>query len=189
MLLKERASGMYRLSAYFTARTAGDLPMELALPTAFTFIIYWMGGLDPSPAAFLLSLLIVLYSVLVAQSLGLAFGAMLMEVKQATTLASVTTLTFLIAGGYYVQHIPPFILWLKYLSYSFYCFKLLIGVQFKPDDTYECNNGRRCSVLDFPAIKAVGLELLWVDALIMGLMLVGYRLIAYWALHGLQRPR
>ncbi|PKU73648.1 ABC transporter G family member 14 [Dendrobium catenatum] len=189
MLLKERASGMYRLSSYFMARTVGDLPMELALPTAFTFIFYWMGGLDPRPASFLLSLLVVLYSVLVAQSLGLAFGAILMEVKQATTLASVTTLTFLIAGGYYVQHIPPFIVWLKYLSYSFYCFKLLVGVQFRPNDTYECSNGLRCSVLDFPAIKSVGLDLLWLDVLIMGLMLVGYRFIAYWALHKLQRPR
>ncbi|CAN6803899.1 unnamed protein product [Brassica oleracea] len=32
--------------------------------------------------------------------LGLAFGALLMNIKQATTLASITTLVFLIAGGY-----------------------------------------------------------------------------------------
>ncbi|KAG0454350.1 hypothetical protein HPP92_025654 [Vanilla planifolia] len=182
MLRKERASGMYRLSSYFMARTAGDLPMELALPTAFTFIFYWMGGLDPRPAPFLLSLLIVLYSVLVAQSLGLLFGALLMDIKQATTLASVTTLTFLMAGGYYVQHIPGFILWLKYLSYSFYCYKLLLGIQFQPHDTYECGPGKRCPVVDFPAIRAVGLGRMWVDVGVMGLMLVGYRLAAYWAL-------
>uniref|UniRef100_J3MQP3 ABC-2 type transporter transmembrane domain-containing protein n=1 Tax=Oryza brachyantha TaxID=4533 RepID=J3MQP3_ORYBR len=92
MLLKERSSGMYRLSSYFAARTAADLPMELALPTAFVVILYWMGGLDPRPGAFLLSLLVVLYSVLVAQSLGLAIGAVLMDVKQGTTLASVITM-------------------------------------------------------------------------------------------------
>ncbi|XP_028084232.1 ABC transporter G family member 14-like, partial [Camellia sinensis] len=115
MLMKERSSGMYRLSSYFLARTFGDLPLELALPTAFTFIIYWMGGLKPNPVTFILSLLVVLYNVLVAQSLGLAIGAILMDVKQATTLASVTTLVFLIAGGYYIQQIPPFIVWLKYL--------------------------------------------------------------------------
>ncbi|XP_054810535.1 ABC transporter G family member 14-like isoform X2 [Prosopis cineraria] len=182
MLIKERSSGMYRLSSYFMARTIGDLPLELALPTAFVFIIYWMGGLKPHPVTFILSLLVVLYSVLVSQSLGLAFGAILMEIKQATTLASVTTLVFLIAGGYYVQQIPPFIAWLKYLSYSYYCYKLLLGVQYDEEDYYECSNGVLCRVEDFGPIKSMGLNQLWVDVLMMALMLVGYRLVAYLAL-------
>ncbi|KAK6129888.1 hypothetical protein DH2020_036359 [Rehmannia glutinosa] len=157
MLIKERSSGMYRLSAYFLARTVGDLPMELALPTAFTFIFYWMGGLKPDPSTFILSLLVVLFSVLVSQSLGLAFGALLMDVKQATTLASVTTLVFLIAGGYYVRQIPPFIIWLKYLSYSYYCYKLLLGIQYE-NDYYECAKEVYCRVADYPAIKSVEQE-------------------------------
>ncbi|EOY25353.1 hypothetical protein QUC31_009237 [Theobroma cacao] len=183
MLIKERSSGMYRLSSYFLARTFGDLPLELALPTAFVFIIYWMGGLKPDPVTFILSLLVVLYNVLVSQSLGLAIGAILMDIKQATTLASVTTLVFLIAGGYYVQQIPAFIVWLKYLSYSYYCYKLLLGVQYNEDDYYECSKGVLCRVGDLPAIKSMGLNHLWVDVCIMALMLVGYRLIAYMALH------
>ncbi|KAF5745077.1 ABC transporter G family member 14 [Tripterygium wilfordii] len=182
MLIKERSSGMYRLSSYFIARTVGDLPLELALPTAFVFIIYWMGGLKPDPLTFILSLLIVLYSVLVSQSLGLAFGAILMDIKQATTLASVTTLVFLIAGGYYIQQIPPFIVWLKYLSYSYYCYKLLLGVQYSENDYYECSEGVWCRVVDFPAVKSMGLKNLWVDVCTMAVMLVGYRLIAYLAL-------
>ncbi|KAM4073425.1 hypothetical protein ACJW30_10G017300 [Castanea mollissima] len=183
MLIKERSSGMYHLSSYFLARTVGDLPLELALPTAFVFIIYWMGGLKPEPVTFIFSLLVVLYAVLVSQSLGLAIGAILMDIKQATTLASVTTLVFLIAGGYYVQQIPPFIVWLKYLSYSYYCYKLLLGVQYSDDDYYECSKGVMCRVGDFPAVKSMGLNHLWVDVAIMGLMLVGYRLVAYLALH------
>lgn len=183
MLIKERSSGMYRLSSYFLARTVGDLPLELALPIAFTLIFYWMGGLNADLATFVLSLLVVLLSVLVAQSLGLAFGAILMDVKQAATLASVTTLVFLIAGGYYVRQIPPFIAWLKYLSYSYYCYKLLLGVQYTENDYYECAKGVYCRVEDYPGIKSVGLHHLWMDALAMVLMLVGYRFIAYLALH------
>ncbi|KAI4372163.1 hypothetical protein MLD38_010433 [Melastoma candidum] len=187
ILLKERSSGMYRLSSYFLARTIGDLPLELALPTAFTFIMYWMGGLRPHPASFVLSLLVVLYSVLVSQGLGLAFGAILMDVKQATTLASVTTMVFLIAGGYYVQQIPPFIVWLKYLSYSYYCYRLLLGIQYREDTYYECSHGELCRVGDFPAVKAVGLNNLWLDVFIMAWMLVGYRIIAYFALRRVLR--
>lgn len=44
MMLKERASGMYRLSAFYFARTASDLPMELTTPSLFIFIIYFMVG-------------------------------------------------------------------------------------------------------------------------------------------------
>lgn len=189
MLLKERASGMYRLSSYVASRAATDLPMELGLPTAFVLILYWMGGLDPRPGPFLLSLAVVLYSVLVAQSLGLAIGAVLMDVKQGTTLASVITMVFLIAGGYYVQHIPPFVAWLRWLNYSFYCYRLLLGIQF-PDGGgyYDCGHGALCPVAEFPAIKAVGLNNHWVDACVMALMLVGYRVVAYIALDRL-KPR
>nr|CAB3482265.1 unnamed protein product [Digitaria exilis] len=189
MLLKERSSGMYRLSSYFASRAAADLPMELGLPTAFVLILYWMGGLDPRPWPFVLSLVVVLYSVLVAQSLGLAIGAVLMDVKQGTTLASVITMVFLIAGGYYVQHIPPFVAWLRWLNYSFYCYRLLLGIQFpNGGGYYDCGHGVMCPVAEFPAIKAVGLNNHWVDVCVMALLLVGYRVVAYIALDRL-KPR
>ena len=44
-MLKERASGMYRLSAFYFARTASDLPMDCTIPTVFIIIIYFMSGL------------------------------------------------------------------------------------------------------------------------------------------------
>lgn len=37
------------------------------------------------------------------QGLGLAIGATLMDLKKATTLASVTVMTFMLAGGYFVK--------------------------------------------------------------------------------------
>lgn len=182
MLIKERSSGMYRLSSYFLARTVGDLPMELVLPTIFVIITYWMGGLKRDATTFILTLLVILYNVLVSQGLGLALGAALMDVKQATTLASVTTLTFLLAGGYYVQKIPIFIAWLKYVSFSYYCYRLLIVVQYSPDEMYDCGMGKSCRIMDFPAIKHIGNDNKYFDVAALGIMLIGYRLIAYGAL-------
>ncbi|KAI3915191.1 hypothetical protein MKX01_035450 [Papaver californicum] len=188
MLIKESSSGMYRLSSYYFARIAGDLPMELVLPTIFVAITYWMGGLKPSPFNFTLTLSIILFNVLVSQGLGLALGAILMDVKQATTLASVTMLVFLLAGGYYIQHIPRFIAWLKYASFSYYCYKLLIGVQYTDEDFYECGFGKQCKVLEFPPIERLGLSYKGWDVFALVLMLVGYRLLAYLALkNGLPR--
>ncbi|RZC74772.1 hypothetical protein C5167_050254 [Papaver somniferum] len=182
MLIKERLSRMYRLSSYYFARIAGDLPMELVLPTIFVAITYWMGGLKPSPLNFILTLFIILFNVLVSQGLGLVLGAILMDVKQETTLASVTMLVFLLAGGYYIQHIPRFIAWLKYTSFSYYCYKLLIGVQYTDKDIYECGFGKQCKVLEFPPIEHLGLSYKGWDIFALILMLVGYRLLAYLAL-------
>lgn len=185
MLSKERSSAMYRLSSYYMARTVGDLPMELVLPTIFVTLTYWMGGLRPSALSFVLTLLIVLLNVLVSQGLGLALGAVLMDVKQATTLASVTMLVFLLAGGYYIEHIPPFISWLKYVSFSHYCYRLLVGVQYSANQVYECGFGSHinyCRVMDFPAIKCLGLGNLWWDVAALGVMLVGFRILAFVAL-------
>lgn len=182
MLTRERSSGMYRLSSYYFARTVGDLPMELVLPTIFVTVTYWMGGLKPSLVTFVLTLLIVLFNVLVSQGLGLALGAILMDLKQATTLSSVMMLVFLLASGYYIQHIPPFIVWLKYISFSHYCYKLLVGVQYSNDELYECGVDVHCRVMDNPAIKFLGIENLGMDVAALAVMLVGYRLLAYVAL-------
>ncbi|KAL8046521.1 hypothetical protein ABFS82_08G183600 [Erythranthe guttata] len=183
MLAKERSSGMYRLSSYFMALTLGDLPMELVLPTVFFTITYWMAGLKPAAGPFFSGLFVLLYSVLCAQGLGLAIGAAVMDMKAATVLGSVIMLTFLLASGYYVQHVPVFIGWIKYLSISQYAFKLLLGTQYSVGETYPCGGGgRRCLVEDFPAVKAVGLDGQVVSAVALALMIVGYRLIAYVAL-------
>jgi hypothetical protein len=48
MLTKERPSGMYKLSAYYWARIGADLPIELALPTVFVTIVYWLAYARPT---------------------------------------------------------------------------------------------------------------------------------------------
>ncbi|KAE8661388.1 ABC transporter G family member 21 [Hibiscus syriacus] len=124
------------------------------------------GRTQSSLLTFILTLSIVLLNVLVSQALGLAMGAVLMDVKQATTLASVTMLVFLLVSGYYIHHMPDFIAWLKYIFFSHYCYKLLVGVQYSANELYECEIGRRCKVVDFPAIKYLGLDYdnRWCDA-------------------------
>ncbi|XP_074567110.1 ABC transporter G family member 9 [Curcuma longa] len=179
LLTKERSSGMYRLSSYFVARMAGDLPMELILPIVFITITYWMGGLKPLAANFCANLAVVLLGVLAAQGFGLALGALVMNLKAATTLGSVLMLSFLLAGGFYVQNIPPFIAWIKYISLLYYTFKLQIISQYSAEDTYQCTPTVRCPILEFPSIKMVGFgDTVWTTAVLV-IMLFAYRFVAY----------
>lgn len=182
MLEKERSSGTYRLSSYFMSRIVSDLPMELVLPTLFLTITYWCTGLKPTVGHFLHALLVLLLSVSVAQGLGLALGALVMDHELAMTLGTVFMLSFQLVGGFFVQQVPRFIAWMKYLSFVHYSYKLLLGSQYKADETYPCDNGGVCVIADYPSIKMVGLDGQLISVIALVIMLVGYRLIAYVAL-------
>ena len=67
MLLKERASGMYRVSAFYAASAASDLPMDCALPVLFVVMIYLMGGLRMTAGAFFANVFAIVLLVLTAQ--------------------------------------------------------------------------------------------------------------------------
>ncbi|KAL6870853.1 hypothetical protein ACP4OV_014701 [Aristida adscensionis] len=171
VLARERASGMYALSSYFMSRMAGDLPMELALPAAFTVIVYLMAGLNPSPAAFALTLAVILAYVLVAEGLGLAVGAVMMDAKRASTLVTVIMLAYLLTGGFYVHNVPGFMAWAKYTSFTYYCYRLLIAVQYA---------GHLRRLLPPEAVDGEAGPAACIAAL--AAMFVGYRLLAYLAL-------
>ncbi|KAL0443507.1 UNVERIFIED_CONTAM: ABC transporter G family member 9 [Sesamum latifolium] len=183
MLEKERSSGMYRLSSFFMALTLGDLPMQLVLPTIYYTLTYWMAGLKPKPGYFLAGFFITLYNVVCSHSLGLAIGAVVLDMKAAAVLGAIISLVFQLGGGYFVQNIPAFMKWIKYFSLIQHTFKLLLGSQYRPGETYPCADNKTCLIEDFPQIKAVGgLHGQAASIIAMAVMFVGYRLIAYLAL-------
>uniref|UniRef100_A0A803N0E5 ABC transporter domain-containing protein n=1 Tax=Chenopodium quinoa TaxID=63459 RepID=A0A803N0E5_CHEQI len=167
MLQKERAADMYRLSAYFLARTTSDLPLDLVLPVLFLIVVYFMAGLRLDAGTFFLTVLTVFLCIVAAQGLGLAIGASLMDIKKATTLGSVTVMAFMLAGGYFVKKVPIFISWIRYLSFNYHTYRLLLKVHYE-------NHIQPTNWMKFDS------GLMEVGALIA--MVFGYRLLAYIAL-------
>ncbi len=53
--------------------------------------------------AFFFELLVLIYICLLLQGLGFFLGAAMMDVKKASTLASIIMLTFMLTGGFFVQ--------------------------------------------------------------------------------------
>lgn len=187
IFMKERASGMYTLSSYFMARIVGDMPMELILPTLFLSVSYWMCGLKPDVGSFLLTLLVLLAYVLVSQGLGLAFGAIIMDAKQASMVVTVTMLAFVLTGGFYVHKVPSCMAWIKYISTTFYSYRLLIDVQYGQGNDiasllgcgHSGSNRASCRFIE----EDVGGQIHPAMSVeIMLIMFFGYRLLAYVAL-------
>ncbi|XP_042061846.1 ABC transporter G family member 9-like [Salvia splendens] len=183
VLLKERASGMYRLSSYFMALTLGDLPMELVLPTIFYTMTYFMAGLKHTAGAFFSGLFVLLYSVMCSQGLGLAIGAAVMDEVSAVTLGTVIMLIFLLSSGYFVKHIPIFISWIMYISITSHTLNLLLGSQYETKETYRCSGNAICLVRDFLSIKVVRIggtgTIVPTSLVAMAGMVMFYWLIAY----------
>lgn len=183
MLAKERAVDMYRLSAYFMARNLSDMPLDLFLPVVYLLIVYFMTNLRMTVAAFFLTMLTLFLSIIAAQGLGLAIGAAFMNIKKATTLASITMLTFMLAGGFFVQRVPVFIQWIRYLSFNYYTYRLLLKIQYDTNQQYDCSSPRGCkSVATFPSLRGISLDGGFEEAGIMMAMVIGYRLLAYMSL-------
>ncbi|ESW35003.1 hypothetical protein PHAVU_001G198400 [Phaseolus vulgaris] len=164
MLTKERTTDMYRLSAYFVARTTSDLLLDLVLPIFFLLVVYFMASLRLSAGRFFLSILTVFLCIIAAQGLGLAIGATLMDLKRATTLASVTVMTFMLAGGFFVQKVPIFISWIRYLSFNYHTYKLLLKVQYEHVTR---------------TINGITLDSGFTEVAALLAMVFGYRLLAY----------
>src|SRR3546814_8182377 len=115
ILLKERASGSYQLSAFFLAKTISEAPIRLLLPTIYLVISYWMAGLNPTAEAFFGTAGTMLIVTLTGESLGLFLGPAYMDLQKGIVACSLSMLTSMLVGGFFIETIPSWLDWLKYL--------------------------------------------------------------------------
>ncbi|CAF1282949.1 unnamed protein product [Adineta steineri] len=139
---KERASGSYRLSSYFLAKSLAEAPLKLILPTLFLIIAYWMANINNNFGIFLAILVFQLLSILVAESLGLFLGATLKNLQHAMTAATILLMTLMLVGGFFVRNLPHWLgVWGKWLSFFKYAYNACLQLQFKGGQHYKCVDG------------------------------------------------
>ncbi|KAB1215069.1 ABC transporter G family member 26 [Morella rubra] len=182
-LVKERKADMYRLSVYYVCSTLCDMVAHVLYPTFFMLILYFMAGFKRTLPCFFLTLFAILLVVVTSQGAGELFGAAVLSIKRAGMVASLLLMLFLLTGGYYVQHIPIFMRWLKYLSFMYYGFRLLLKVQYTGDELYDCQSKAGCRKLQSsPSFDTVNLNGGLEEAWILLVMALAYRLCAYFCL-------
>ncbi|MED6159606.1 ABC transporter G member 26 [Stylosanthes scabra] len=179
-LIKERKADMYRLSVYYACSTLCDMVAHVLYPTFFMIIVYFMAAFKRTLACFFLTLFSVLLIAVTSQGAGELFGAAVMSIKRAGMAASLVLMLFLLTGGYYVQHIPKFMQWLKYSSFLFYGFRLLLKVQYSGDQLYDCESEGGCRPLQSsPSFSTVNLKGGWKEVWVVLAMAMCFRFLAY----------
>lgn len=133
VILKERASQSYRLSAYFLAKTTADAPVRLILPLIYMIVSFWMAQISNDVSVFFGTMGVTLLSVLSGEALGLFIGAAVYDLQRGLTIMTVYTLFLMLMGGFFVEDVPVFIAWGKYLSPFKYAFDSALRVVFNKD--------------------------------------------------------
>ncbi|WJX60438.1 ABC transporter G member 26 [Trifolium repens] len=182
-LRKERKADMYRLSVYYASSTLCDMMAHVMYPTIFMLIVYFMVGFKSTVACFFLTLFSVLLIAITSQGAGELFGAAVMSIERAGMVASLILMLFLLTGGYYVQHIPKFMQWLKYMSFMYYGFRLLLKVQYSGEQLYECESYGGCRPLQSsPSFDTVNLKGGLSEVWVLLAMALCFRIMAYFCL-------
>jgi len=180
VVTKERAAGLYSISAYFLARTSVDTLTTVLMSPLLSLIYYFAAGLRPSEVGW--HLLTLFLNSLCAHSAGLCIGAWIMNLKRATTLQTVFMLATMMCGGFYVRGVPTWLKWFGDLSFTRYAYGALLKIEYRGAH-YDCAAGR-CTVLRESALidarirrSSVGADL----AVLAGFALA-FRLLAFFGL-------
>merc|ERR1712125_48058 len=152
VILKERATASYRLSAYFMAMTVADLPVTLIMPALYMLISYWMVAWSFGFVTFVLVTCIAMVGVMNGQAFGYLIGAAFDDIQIAQTVMMVVMSLLMLVGGFFNPDIPSWLAWAQYLSPFFYAGNAAMQVIFK--ESIPCDGSGAMCVADQTSIPA-----------------------------------
>ena len=138
VLIKERSSGAYRLSAYFLANTLSSLPFQLLMPSLFFVPVFWATAWSDDVGVFFASWAAHLLHCFVFMGCGQLISAVVFNQQKAVISSMVIMLALVLVAGFWVTDIPAFISWLAYLSPVSYSYPLQLGLVFPPGTELPC---------------------------------------------------
>jgi ABC-type multidrug transport system permease subunit len=149
---REKAAGMYSSSLYFISKVITQLPINVLAPTLLITPAYWMMRLNDGFPEFLILLLTAMLVSNVGFGLGMALSTAILDVSVVQKLQSLVTLPFMLFGGLFLNsaNVPDYVLWLEYLSFIKYAFRITINTILE-GDSYFCRQG---DLRDVPYVPA-----------------------------------
>lgn len=137
LFLRERATGMYRTSSYFLAKTLCDfLPLRVIPPLIMGSITYYMIGFNASINRFLYFQLTSVLVTMTAGSICLAISSVVPSIGLGNLLAILILMFSMLFGGFFLSksEMPLFVDWIKYTSFFNYGYEVLMVNELSGED-------------------------------------------------------
>ena len=160
-VIREHRSGAFSSAAYYLASLVVAQFFQLLDTALFCSIVYWVAGLYPSVEAFFEYMGVCLLLGGVAVNLGLIIGMLSLSGELAQLVLMPFVAVLLLFTGYLIlfEDIPDFLVWIFWLSFYQYGFKLLAISQFDRFDFDPCGAPDFCpfgnSTVPLPATAAL----------------------------------
>lgn len=132
MMLRERASGSYGVSAYILAKTLAEGVRNSVFSLLFSTVIYFLLGLKPTAASFGVFASTLLVTSMMGESVGLVAATAVSSIRAVAVLMPLTLSAPLLYSGAVLppSETPVFLRWAYSLSYVSYAFSALLKNQF-----------------------------------------------------------
>ncbi|CAF1467821.1 unnamed protein product [Adineta steineri] len=124
LTLRERASGTYLASAYFTAKITADTLSQIPVPIVFSCTVYFLVGLQPVAGKFFIFMSLIILCSLASTSLALMISALCKTADMSVTVLPMALEVTRLFGGYFLSpaNLPGYFSWLDALSYAKYTY-------------------------------------------------------------------
>lgn len=200
-LVKERANGLYGVTAFLISNTLIGIPFLFVIAVFFALTTYWLIALNPSPSAFFRYLLFLFFDLLAAESLVVFICAIIPIFVGALAITAFANGLFMSTGGFLVSPtvLEPFYKYFFYQwDYQRFAFEALMTNEFR-GRVYECAANCHCmyetalsgqcqiageGVLEYLGYGSVNMGT-WAAILIA--IAIGFRLASWVALYFLAR--
>jgi len=190
IVLRERAAGMYSVSAYYLAKSLAEMVIQLVFPFIFTCCAYWLMGLQAEAGKFFIFMLFMELCCLTAESIALMLSTLCRRVSYAIVILPIIFEGSRLFGGFLLppKLLPRYFSWLDALSFIKYSY---VGIALNELSglVYYCKpaqlvNGKCLLTSGHQQIDNLGLDFItiWGCALVLFAMIIVFRFVAYCAL-------
>ena len=195
IVLRERAAGTYKVSAYFLSKITAEASIQIIYPILFSCVVYWLVGFHHGAAQFFTFMFFMILCSLSATSMALMVSTLCRTTNLAVNVLPMVLEVVRLFGGFFLspKNLPKYFVWLDVLSYVKYTY---VGIALNELTGLELHctekqlvNGKCPITTGEQTIKTLGLDAYTIGGCIGALILYIFlaRVIAFLALKFLKR--
>ncbi|OLY77698.1 ATP-binding cassette sub-family G member 2 [Smittium mucronatum] len=194
IMIRERASGSYRMSTFLFSNILTQAPIALASNITSLTAIYYLGKLQFHTGKYFT--FIAIYIVVVMNSLGIAFvfSAASPNMRVAAMFTPLFLTVFAIYGGALVNAtaVTPILSWIRYLDYMYFSYTAALQNEMK-GLVFDCskNTSGTCYPTGESVVLSFNLNLrtVWESFFICLGMAIFYHILAYAIIRFKTKPK